>query len=286
MSKEISQILSQGPALLASQQNLAPGYTNLNLRSTSDYLNGTPGQMGALDIYGQRVLPSITAANDAANTTARTALNNDLTNLGPGMTAGIQALNPSQTNIYNTLATQAQQGLAAGNQMTPAQLAQLNNSIRSSQGARGMSYGPAASYSEVMANSAYGDQLQQQRQQAAGAVADMGNRYYTLPGIQALTGTSGASGQAQSFFGSGANTTQGTGNTFNELGGYASDLFNTNYNGQAAANISGANAQNGMWGNIAGLGGALGSAAITGAFASSAAAPAAGAGLTGLLALL
>ena len=254
MSKEISQILSQGPALLASQQNLAPGYTNLNLKSTSDYLNGTPGQMGALDIYGQRVLPSITAANDAANTTARTALNNDLTNLGPGMTAGIQALNPSQTNIYNTLATQAQQGLAAGNQMTPEQMATLNNSIRSSQGARGMSYGPAASYSEVLANSAYGDQLQQQRQQAAGAVADMGNRYYTLPGLQALTGTNGPTGEAQSFFGGGASATAGTGNTFNQLGSYASDLFNTNYNGQAAANISSANARNANMGGLASLG--------------------------------
>ena len=248
--------------MLKSQQSLAPGYTNLDLQNTSNYLNGMPGVQGALSQYANNVLPQMTAANNTANTASRLAVSNDLSALGPGATAGIRALNPSQAALYDLLSKQAGEGLAAGNQMTPAQLAQLNNSLRSSQGVRGMSYGPAASYEEVMQNGAYGDQLQQQRQGFAGNLAEMGNRFYTLPGLQMLTGTSGPSGQAQSFYGGAGNATAGSGNTFSQLGGYGSDLFNTNYNAQASANISGANANNAMMGNLEGLGGTLGAAAI------------------------
>ena len=252
---ELAQIMQAGPELLKNQQSLSPGYTNLNLQNLGSTLNGTPTQAGYLQQYSQNVLPQVTAANDAATTTARGATVNDLATLGPKAVSAIRGMDPGSASIYDILQKQAGEGLAAGNQMTPAQLAQLNNSLRSSQGARGISYGPAASYQEVLANSMYGDQLQQQRQATAGNVLNLGNSLYTLPGMNLAMGGSAPTGQATALLG-GGNANSNAGNTFATLGGYGSDLFNTNYNAQASANINSANATNSMYGNLAGLGGA------------------------------
>lgn len=255
LSGEINQILSQGPAMLRSQTQLAPGYTSLQLGQMGSYLNGTPSAPGALSLYSG-ALPQITAANSAANTAARTATGLDIGSLGPQFTSAIKSLNPGGAGIMDQLTKTATEGVNAGNTLTPAQQAALNNSVRSAQGARGISYGPASAYQEVLQNSQYGDQLQQQRQQQGASVAQLGNYMYSAPALAALTGTGAPVGQAQGFLGSSGGVAN-NGNTFATLGGYASDLNNTNYNAQAAQNINAANANNAEMGNIAKLGGSV-----------------------------
>ena len=241
--------------MLSSAQQLAPGYTNLNLQNLNSTLNGTAGQQGYAAQYAG-LLPQITGANTAAAGQAAQGAAANLGQYGPQAVNAIRALNPGQASIYDLLNTQATQGLQAGNQMTPDQQRQLNNSVLSSQATRGMAYGPAASYQQVLANSQYGDNLLQQRQNTAGNVANLGNSLYTLPGMNMVLGASGATGQAGNLLGMG-NANAGAGQqTFSQLGGYANDLFNTNYNAQASSNINSANARNSMYGNLAGIGGA------------------------------
>ena len=252
LALETQQILGMGPSMLASQQSLAPGYTNLNLSQLNSTLNGTPLNAGQLQQYGQNILPQVTAANNAATSATRASTAADLGTYGTQAVQSMRSMNPSQANIYDILSRQAGEGLAAGNQMTPDQVTQLNNSLRASQGARGMAYGPAASYQEAMQNSQYGDNLKTQRQAQAGNVAQLGSSLYTLPGMQSVMGTSANTGQAMSFLGSGNNNAD-AGNTFATMGSYGSDLFNTNYNAKASANINSANAQNSGIGNAMGL---------------------------------
>jgi hypothetical protein len=241
LGQELNGILKQGPRLLNSQSALTPGFGDIALGADQQYLMGDANHPGVLSLYANSVLPQMTAAANAANTSARTAAANDLTNLGPQFSQGIRNTSPESTALYDKLAQQAGEGLDAGSLMTPAQFAQLNNSIRSAQGARGMSYGPAASYQEVLANSDFGQNLLQERQKFAGDISRMGYDQYTAPVLQSMGGIRGDTGGAGNFIdraGSFSGGAMGYGDIFGRLGNYASDLYNTNYNAQAAADIA------------------------------------------------
>ena len=153
-------------------------------------------------------------------------------------------------------------GLGAGSQLTADQFRNVNNSVRAGQGARGVSYGPASQYAEVMANSQYGDNLYNQRQAQASSTAELGNRLYSLPTLQAFGMASGAgTGQAQSFLGQGGGVAGGAGpSLFSPQD--SSSLFSTIYNAQAAQNIASKNNQGALLGAGIGAAGSLGGAAI------------------------
>ena len=129
--------------------------------------------------------------NQQTDATRRSDIN-AISELGPLSRLALQNSNPEAAGLVSRLTQQATEGMDAGSMMTGDELRNLNASLRSSMGARGISYGPASSYQEAMAGSAYGQQLKQQRQQDALAAINASQNFYGDPFMQILGRQSGA----------------------------------------------------------------------------------------------
>jgi len=220
-SNEMSQILGQYGAAAGAQYQDAATYDPMY-------------QKLALELFGQAV-PSINSALNAANTGTRTASTNDLASLGPQFAQGIKGINPGQTQIYDALVKSAQSQLAAGNRLTPNQTYGATNPVRADWAARGFSSDTLpAQLDEAVSLSRTGDNVQQQREGFAAGVANMGNEMYTRPTLASILGTGSQAGNMALGGAAGS----GSPDTFGGILGYGSDLFNTNYNAEAAAKIA------------------------------------------------
>jgi hypothetical protein len=201
---------------------------------------GTPGHHpGLLELAsGQR-------ASDVA----------DVGKLGPAATAAYLAANPwlaygidqttarmADSPLLTSLNQQAQDALARGGQLTPEEIGQLSQSARARFAASGLVNGNQAIGAELLSR----DAATRQRLAAAQALAT---------GVQGLnTQQTGLVQQGtnvlrnalpdpfQTVLGRPSNTSiMPVNQLFNPTNPYFQDLYNTNYNAQAAANIAGAN---------------------------------------------
>jgi len=133
--------------------------------------------------------PALTAQNIASQGQAATS--NAGLNYGmqqqysPGYSAlavqNLNTLDPAEVALRSQLEGSASQQLGLGTSLDPAYAAQLQQSIRGAQAARGNSLGDAAGNAEALSLGSAGLAMQQERQQFAGNVAGQG-------GIGALTG--------------------------------------------------------------------------------------------------
>ncbi len=250
------------PQQLDWQKQYQPQYEELNLQDIGRTLNGTATTPGYLKLYEDSVVPTITRATTTANTAARTGNLNDLQNLGPDVLAAIKAANPGQTGLMDSLTREAQSGLDAGNRLTADQSRSVDNAVAGAQGARGMAYGPAAAYQNVLATSDYGDQQQQQRQQTAGAVAGLNNDFYTKQILAILGIDSKAPSAGQPLGSTGAGISSGVGPSIFSTGDSTS-LFNTIFNQNAANSIAAKNNQTALIGAGIGAVGSLAGGAMS-----------------------
>ncbi len=222
-----------------------PTYTAADLRALNESLLGTGGQRGLLDTYRQDIAPGMAAAQNAAQAQQVQGAQDILTKYGPSYLSAMQGINPQQTALRNQLYGQAAQDLAGGG-VSPFEARAYQQAVRAGQSDRGLGYGTADAAGEA----AYMAQMQNQRRREnqgfAQRVIGMDQQLYGDP-FQALIGRpSGATAMGQQFLGQGQQ--QGaqsawTRGLFDPTNAYASDVFNTNYNAQAAANIAGANNQ-------------------------------------------
>lgn len=217
---EIGGILGQyGQTAGAQYENAAnynPQYQNLNL-----------------GLYGEAI-PQLDAILNGANTSARGAALSDLGQYGGAANQAIQAINPQQTDLYNQLVQQAQSGLAAGARLSPDQQYRVSQPIRNDWAGRGFSESLPGQLDQAVALSRSGDAMQAQRQNFAQQVTEQGNRYYTQPAMASILGTGSQAAGAYQQVGAPASNPD----TFGGLLGYGSDLYNTNFNSEAAARIA------------------------------------------------
>lgn len=297
LAQEISSILSQGPALLRSEQSLSPEQVGLDLSNLELALYGTPagtrtltnqvpeagwlntqtGQFSAtdpaldpanafpnkgggqgmgragqptwipytrqtaqtqtVDTPAQRGLYDLLQSGterfgqiqNEANTASRTATYNDL-----------RRLNPGQASLYDLLTADAAAGIKAGDRLTPEETFNTVNPVRANWAARGLGNSAPGQLDEAVNLVTAGRGVGQQRRGNAASTAQLGNQLYTAPALAFAPDTTGG---AQNFLGYGGGYGQQP-NILQQLGGYGSDLFNTNFNAEAASNISKANARN------------------------------------------
>ena len=217
-------------------------------------VSGTPG---LIEQYTQNLMPAEAAAQSAATSAQRVTDIRDVSTLGPQAQAAQAAANPGAAGLVNTLTTQAQAGLDAGSQLTADQSNQVNNSVNAAQASRGMAYGPAAAYGNVLANSEAGQQMQQQRKQQATNAVALNQQFYGDP-FQAILGRpSGAQAGSQSLLSTGNQMQPGS--QFNPESPYAQSMYSS-YN-QELANYNQANSPLAMFGNVMSGIGSLGTAA-------------------------
>lgn len=220
-----------------------PAYTAADLTALNQSLLGTGGQKGLLDLYRQNVAPAMADAQNAQQGAQVAGQQDILTRYGPGYLQAMQGINPQQTALRNQLYGQAAEQLGAGG-VSPFEQRQYQQAARAGQSARGL----GAGLGDAAAEAAYVAQMQNQRRQEnqrfATGVVGLDQQLYGDP-FQALLGRpSGAGAAGQQLLG-GAQQQGGQSawmrSLFDPNNAYASDVYNTNYNAQAAANIAGAN---------------------------------------------
>jgi hypothetical protein len=161
----------------------------------------------------------------------------------------LRSADPQQKALVDLLNSQAQSELAAGTSMTPDMEREIAQRLRASQASRGLGFGLPDAVTEAFTLGERGQMLQRERRGFAGDVARLNQATVGDPFLAILGRPSSAGGAAQSFLGQGSQTAGMSGpRLFNPESGYASDLYNTNYNAAAATDIAGANATSGMIG--------------------------------------
>lgn len=258
IGKEFNQTLSgflkTAPGFYNLESQYDPLYGQLNLRDLAQQ------QFGYMDPATGQYHPGTTALSSAA----RGSDVQDVLNLGPAATAAFLQANPylagalgnlygrtADSPILSTLNAQALNALRSGGQLTPQEQRDIEQQTRAGFAQRGMATGNAALGAELLnrdsavrARVAAGQQFatgveglnQGQTRNVAGAAGTFAS---TLSDpFQAILGRPGQSGVMP------------VNRMFNPESSYASDLYNTNYNAQAASNIAGANNTSALYGAI------------------------------------
>ena len=227
-------------------------YAGLNLSDINTLLNGQTNPWGVqttpglLSQYVNNVMPAAQQAQNAAATSQAQNTIQNVQTLGPQFNTAMNAADPAAANLLGQLTTQANSELQAGTQLTADQQRQLTNQVNASQASRGVAYGPASSYANVLATSQAGQAQQQQRQQFASGVMGQNAAFYSDPFLSILGQPSAAASTAQGLLGQSAGLIPGS--QFNPQAGESV------YNSQAQTASANAASQNTLTGSLIGGG--------------------------------
>lgn len=187
MSDTLKQQIKLAPEALAAEQKFQPQLTALNISQLGQGLQGLQG------IYGEAMPGLIDYQNQLSEA--------DIAQQAKYMPQFVQQYRQGagSANLLSQLQTQAEEGLAAGSNLTPEQQRIAQQQARGAYAARGMGTGNRAIGAEIMSQYGMGDALQRQRQQFAGQVAGQLEQsgvpqYYNTtyqPMGQTLTGLAG-----------------------------------------------------------------------------------------------
>jgi hypothetical protein len=263
-------IMQEGLDTLAAQQAVAPGQYELTREYLPKYAMLNLGISAATQ-------PGYDMMQAGSNRRMRSADLRDLQRLGPDMVAAIREANPAVAELLDTMNAQASADLQRGGELSADQKRQVTQDTRAAYADRGMAMGNPAITDEVTQNFKTRLMMEDRARNYAGAV--LGYEKSFVDPMMALTGRpssglafssqapSGAAGSAgfadpyansyasnayaqnsanaQSRYGTDVNAAlgqygvqaQGMGNIY----GSQYDLWNTQYNAQAAQSISAAN---------------------------------------------
>lgn len=169
-----------------------------------------------------------------------------LTDSVRGMTQGAGAVDPAQASLLGELNRQALSELQMGAQLDPSLRNEVQQSVRAGQAARGLGLGPADVYQEAMQTGSAAQALRSQRRSFAGGVGAL-NLQNIMP-----------------YLGLGQQFTQAKPVMFDQWNPYAADLYNTNYNAEAARQIAAAANRASVAGATLGAAGKIGGAFLGG----------------------
>jgi hypothetical protein len=247
------------PDQFAAESEFRPQYTALDLQTLAQALRGGEGSPGLLELYEQDVAPALTRISGRDRDDRIAGELGALEQYAPQVTRTLREAS-GNAGITDRLTAQAIEGLDAGAGMDPTLANEVSQGVRAGQASRGFGFGMPDVVTEAFARGERGNQLRQQRQQFAGQVAGINQMTGGDPLMAILGRPSGTTAMLPGVTGQGQGLAAG--NMFNPESAYAQDIFNTNYNAQAAANIASSNNMFGLLG--AGIGGAsrLGSASM------------------------
>lgn len=150
-------------------------------------------------------------------------LTNLFSYLGPKMMEAQRATNPEAFEGLDALLKAARQDFENGYELSPAELRNLQQGMRSAQAARGFGFSPADAGAESLAQLQAGMGLRQQR---------FGNLSSALAQHHAQTPNPFGVGQSLMGFGMGASQAAAD-RLVDPFSAYAADLHNTNFNAKA-----------------------------------------------------
>lgn len=231
------------PQQYGAEAEYQPRYAQLSRDILGQSLFGTGGQDRGILSLVEQAQPAFNRISATTNRAQRESDISDVEALGGRATEAWQQANPDQARLMGMLNEQAQSELASGAALDPALARQMSQSVRAGQAARGMGMGAADADVEALVAGQGAEALRRARQGFAMDVVRANQATATDP-FQAILGR-----PAQAW-GAGQNALQQAGGASKLAGGagfdpwsaYASDLYNTNFNAQAAAKIAQGNA--------------------------------------------
>lgn len=225
-----------------NQAQLFPEQWDLvTINQPSTVTRHVPGQRGLLDLYSKDILPKLSSAQAAAASQQRAADIADVRRLGPQAQAAFRAANPQQAKLLDALNDSAMSGVQAGSRLGADDIYQINSRVRGDWANRGLGTSQPAMLDESLQQFGGGQNLLRQRQQFGLQTAELNKATSVDPFLTILGRPSTAVNSAGGISGQGQSLISGVPN-LNPESSYAQDLFNTNYNAEAAAKIAEANA--------------------------------------------
>jgi len=236
------------PQRYAAEAEYAPRYAALNAQIARQLAPEVAS------IYGT-IAPQLAQTEVQTRGIARAGDIADIETLGPRAREAVRASSPEAARLADTLAAQAQSGLAAGTRLTPEQQRMAQQQARAGMAARGLAESPRGVVEEAVRSQLMGAGLQQQRQQQAlqGIGAQQG--VYGDVFQQVLGRPSQAFGMAQGVFGQGQGMAPGM--LFQPESQYAADIYGGNMQAQLAARTASAANQTALIGAGIGAAGSL-----------------------------
>jgi hypothetical protein len=259
----------------ASESQFRPQYAKLDNQIMRDNLLGAGNDPGLLNLFETQIAPRASALDATTATKQRTADISDVEALGPRAAAAFKAANPDQaallarlneqalgtgaSDIENELNRQAMSDLRLGGDISPDENRNVQQYTRGIFQQRGLTNSNPAIFAEALNRSEFSrgrlnerrafaqgvDQYSNERKgmdrSFLGNVTQL-NSSSTLDPFMTILGrpmTANQTGQAQ-FQNAGFSLNSGP-RLFNPMNPYAQDVYDSNYNAAAGANIAGAN---------------------------------------------
>lgn len=229
------------PDRFAAEAAYSPLYADLSANNVRRTLLGADGKSGLLSLFEQ-IAPRTQALQDQSQQAQRQSDLRSLQELGAPTVDALRNADPQQKALMDALNASALQDLQAGSGLDPATQAQIAQSVRASQASRGVGFGNADAVAEAYTLGDRGLSLKTQRQLTAQNVARLNAATGADPALAILGRPSQGAAQGQALLGQGQQQAAQSGPTlFSPESAYAGDVYNTNYNANAAANIASAN---------------------------------------------
>jgi len=226
-----------------------PAWTNLELQTMRDLMEGRDGNMGLLGMYKNVITPALSESEAGANRYGRMSDLADVSSMGEQATDAFLNADPMKREASDLLLRGAIDEFKLGAKLDPSLAREVQQGYRQAATARGMAHSPYSAQEEAYWQGMQANQLKQQRQSALSQL--MGQR-------QALTGDPfmqvlGRQGQAFGASGGYGGQAMGMGQSlgpkiFNPESQMSMDITQGNMQRQMAvsqANQAGSNAMKG-----------------------------------------
>lgn len=229
------------PDRYAAEARFSPLYADLSADNVRRTLLGEDGKGGLLSTF-EDIAPRTQALQDQSQQAQRASDLRALQELGAPTVEALRNADPQQKLLMDELNRSALEDLNAGYGLDPALRSQVAQEVRAAQASRGLGFGNSDAVTEAYAIGDRGLSLRTQRQLTAQNVARLNAATGSDPALAILGRPSQGAAQGQALLGQGQQGAAGAGpSLFSPESAYAGDVYNTNYNANAAANIASAN---------------------------------------------
>lgn len=249
--------LDLAPRIFEAENDYRRRYAQLDREITRDNLLGEAGLLQTYLDAG----PRLNQLSADSNRAMREADLQDFEQLGGRYRDSMLAATGNRS-LLAELNAQAEQELAAGGGLSSEEEFDARQRARVASEQRGRTFGNQAVLDELMNAERLRNAREDRSRALAAGVIGLNQQVVGDPFLAVTGRQSQVTGMVPGVTAQGQSVRQGSIGMFDPMNPYAADLYNTNYNAEAAAQISSANNRAGLFAGILGLGSGLGAAAI------------------------
>ena len=235
-----------GP-LWKMEQEQRPHWTNLELQTLSDTLQGRDGNKGLMSLYRDVIVPTLSTTEAGASRYRRMQDLADVKDMGQSATDAFLDADPLKKQASDLLLQGAIDDFRLGAKLDPSLAREVQQGYRNAASARGIAHSPYSAQEEAYWQGLQANQLKQQRQAALSQLMGQRQGLTGDPFMQVLGRQGQAFGAAGGYGGQAMSMGQSLGpKIFNPESQMAMDITQGNQQRQLAVAQANAAASNAM----------------------------------------